>query len=300
MSPQPEPHPTEPGLSDLAAALRWHLRRKIASPQSGRHPGRQAGPDGPLRDLVPLIRHPDPRRIDLMRSILAPDGMAQVRRFAWPAGVVVHIVVDLSASIGAVASCDRHRIAALLSGALARAAAPGSDGWALWLAQGACVTQLHPPSRRVPDADELAEVISACPPQGQGCDGLITLAGAIPRTRTLTILISDCEFPAPELEAILTAFSGHALIPVWLRDSGFERPPTLPRNLPRLWRPRDPETGRAQTALLTAASARVAAEAATAARGALRATFARHGHQPAEVIDHIDALHFAAELAGPR
>lgn len=300
MSRRSPPSPPEPGLAGLVAALHWHLRRRIASPRPGRHPGRQAGPEGPLRDLVPLIRHPDPRRIDIIRSILAPDGMAQVRRFAWPAPVVVHVVVDLSASVGARGHSDRHRIAALLAGALAAAGASGGDGWALWLARGESATVLHPPSRRRADAAELAEDISACPPQGRGCDGLVALAGAIPRTRTLTLLISDFEIAPPQLDLVLSSFAGHALIPVWLRDSGLEQPPPLPRNLPRLWRRRDPETGRAQTALLTPASARAAAEAARAARAALRATFARHGHQPVELRDQIDTLSFAADLAGTR
>ena len=305
MAPWPAPpHPAavpyedEPGLPGLATALRWHLGRKINSPRPGPHRGRQAGAEGLLHDLVPLIRHPDPRRLDIGRSITDPTGMAQVRRFAQPARVTVHIVLDLSASISAVGHSDRHRIAALLAGAIAAAALPSGDGWALWLAQGAGVTELHAASRRQVDAAALAAEVSAIPAQGSGPEGLIALAGTLPRLRTLTILISDFEVAPPELDQVMTAFAGHELIPLWLRDSGFEAPPPLAGRLPRLWRQRDPETGRARTGLLTAAIARRAAAEAAEARAQLRAVFARHDRRPVEVQDRIDAAHLAAELAG--
>lgn len=286
-----------PGLAALGRAIVWRFRRRQAGVRPGAHRGRFAGADGLFTDLAPILACPDPRRLDLRRSVVDPFGMPAVRRFELPTTVTVHVVVDLSASLASRGASDRHRLAALLAGAFAEAAHACGDASALAVALGSEAEFALPPGRGRERTAAFRDTVLSVRPSGTGIEGLLGIAAALPRRRTLVVLISDMELAPTDLDAVLAAFDGHALIPVWLRDSALEAIDTGTGPLPGIARMQDPETGR--TALVVLGRRRVEAWRAgrERRREELQAVLASRGREAVTVLDRVQVAAFAEALA---
>ncbi|MEI9901029.1 MAG: DUF58 domain-containing protein [Hyphomicrobium sp.] len=91
---------------DIPYRLPWRHAR------AGVHRSKLEGSGGFFRDVVPLVRSPDPRRLDLRISARDPFGGLHVRRFEHKAAVTVYVLVDVSASMGFCGSTDKFALAA--------------------------------------------------------------------------------------------------------------------------------------------------------------------------------------------
>lgn len=276
----------------LFDALAWRLARALPGLRAGAHAGRMRGAGESFADVAPLLAHPDPRRLDLRRSVTDPFGGLIVRRFQTRTDLRLHVLLDASASLGAGASADRIGLAALLVAGFAQAARRGRDLFSLDVLAGARLVQTQGPTRRAGLAQELLEQLQALTPSGQGIEGLVAAAGALPAERVLVVLISDFELAPEELDRLLVALRPRPLLPIWLRDSGLENPPPH-RGLAELG---DPETGRRRTVLTGPRWAARQAQAGRTARAALQGVFAAHGLHPVQIADSIDLAELAASL----
>ncbi|MDQ7774959.1 MAG: hypothetical protein Q4615_03145 [Paracoccus aminovorans] len=281
------PSPAELHLFD---ALAWRLARALPGLRSGDHAGRMRGAGDRFADLAPLLAHPDPRRLDLRRSVTDPFGGLFVRRFQTRTDLRLHVALDASASLGAGASADRPGLARLLVAGFARAAWRGQDRFSLAVCCGDRLAHQEPPGRRAGLAAELLQ--AHWPPQGRGIAALLAMAADLPAQRLLVVLISDFDLTAQELDAVLAALRPRPVLPIWLRDRGLENP------APRLGLidAHDPETGRRRTQLATPGWAARQAAAARAHRQTLRGIFAQHGLRPVEIADSIAVARLAARL----
>lgn len=271
------------GEEQLFDALAWRLAKAQPDLRDGAHRARMRGPGAAFADTAPLLAFPDPRRLDLRRSLTDPFGGFFVRRFERQTDIVLHLIVDGSASLDAGASSDRQGLAALLSAGLSHAAIRGGDRAALQMIGGDAVLAETVPSRRSGIAQEIGKLVSEAAPKGQGIAGLCAAAHALPLHRVLVAVISDFDLQPDELDQWLAALSPRPVLPVWLRDSGLENP--SPRfGLAEL---RDPETGRRRTVLTTRKWAEAQANAARDQRAALRGVFQSHGLAPVEITDSI-------------
>jgi hypothetical protein len=280
------------GQLHLFDLLAWHLVRALPGLRSGGHAGRMRGAGESFVDMAPLLAHPDPRRLDLRRSLTDPFGGLFVRRFQTRTDLRLHVLLDASASLGAGASADRSGLAALLVAGFAHAARRGQDLFSLDVLCGERRVETQPPSRRAGLADELLERLRRLVPAGRGIEGLLAVAAELPSERILVVLLSDFDLAPDELDRLLVALQPRPLLPIWLRDSGLENPP--PRlGLAEL---RDPESGRRRTVLTTAGWARRQAEAARRSRAALDRVFAAHGLRPVQIADSIGVAELAASL----
>ncbi|WP_313533692.1 hypothetical protein [Haematobacter sp.] len=288
----------ERAFLELCEALAWRFSRRISGARPGQHRGRHAGSEGTFNDLSPLFRHPDPRRIDIRRTVADPFGETWVRRFAMPSTVTLHLMVDLSASIAATGATDRHRLAALLAGAFAGAVRLSGDACALAIAQGDAAEVVLAPGRDSGRALAVREAVETARPAGRGVEGLVRLAPLTPVARTLVVLMSDFEITGEEAERLLAAFGSHALLPLWLRDSALEAEERQhPGRVPRLLRLTDPETGRARTSVVTPARWDRWRQQRERQRAEVAAAFHRHARDPVEIRDRIAPADLAAELA---
>lgn len=276
----------------LFDALAWRLAQSLPGLRAGAHAGRMRGAGDRFADVAPLLSHPDPRRLDLRRSLTDPFGGMFVRRFQTRTDLRLHVLLDASASLGAGASADRLGLAALLVAGFAQAARRGQDLFSLDVLTGGRLERTQPPTRRAGLAQELLAQLQALTPSGRGVGGLIAAASALPSDRVLVVLISDFELAPEELDALLVALRPRPLLPIWLRDSGLENPP------PRLGLAEldDPETGRRRTVLTSPRWAARQAQAGRQARAALRGVFAAHGLHPVQIADSIDVGELAARL----
>lgn len=276
----------------LFDSLVWHLTRRQPGSRDGAHRGRLRGAGGAFADIAPLLAHPDPRRLDLRRSITDPFGGFFVRRFERHTDLVLHILLDASASLGTIASSDRQRVAALLAGGLAQAARRGGDRVALQAVNGQDRVLDLPPTRRAGIGEEIREDVNRLSALGDGIEGMCLAAANMPQRRVLVALISDFDHTTSELNQLLAALSPRPVLPLWLRDTGLEEPP----GRIGLSEMRDPESGRRRTVLTGRKWASRQAEAGRAHRRALRAVFASHGLRAVEIRDSIDLSQLIAEL----
>lgn len=276
----------------LFDALAWRLARAVPGLRAASHAGRMRGAGEHFADVAPLLAYPDPRRLDLRRSITDPFGTLFVRRFQTRTDLRLHLLLDASASLAASASADRAGLARLLVAGFAQAARRGQDLFSLSLCCGDRLAHHEPPSRRAGLADELLARLAALQPQGRGTAALLAAAQDLPPDRILVVLISDFDLTGPELSDLLGALRPRPVLPIWLRDRGLENPP------PRLGLidAHDPETGRRRTQLATRRWAARQTAAVAAHRTALRAIFAEHGLRPVEIADSIAVADLAARL----
>lgn len=276
-------------------ALAWRLRRAAQGVRPGAHRGARRGAGADFADIVDLMAHPDPRRIDVRRSVVDPGGAIRTRRFETPASLVVHVLADWSASLAAAAAADRRRMAETLVAGLAAAALRTGDRYALSAARGDDPAPLMlPPSRRAGLADWTLSALGAFKPGGVGLATLIAHAARTPRSGALVFVVSDFEVSPAELDALLSALEGRPAHFLWLLDSGFE----VASGRPALTDVLDLETGRVETVLMRHWYAQAYARARARRHAALDATFTAHGRAPIRIADNIDVGLLAASLAG--
>lgn len=276
-------------------ALAWRLGSASSGARPGAQRGRLHGSGGDFVDAAPLMAHPDPRRLDLRRSIVDPFGALKVRRFETRTGVTAHVLLDASASLAVAAKADRRGLAALLAAGLAQAAVRAGDRFALAAARGdGAEPLLMPPTRRRGLGREVFAAVAELTPQGRGVDELIAQAAEIPLQRTVTFLISDFELLPDELDRLLNALEGRALVPIWLRDSGLD---AVDGSF-GLCDVVDPETGSMRTVLMRRAWAAAYREARVERQRELTALLADHGRNPVVIADALDVAILIADLAG--
>lgn len=273
-----------PGEEYLFDALSWQLAKAQPGLREGGHRGQLRGSGSAFADIAPLLALPDARRLDLRRSLTDPFGNYFVRRYERHTDITLHVLVDGSASLGAGAASDRQGLAALMAAGLAHAARRGGDRVALQMIGGDRLLAETTPSRRAGISSEIGEQVTAVTPQGHGISGLCGRSQVLPMRRVLVALISDFDLSETELDQWLAALSHRPVLPIWLRDSGFEQPsPRL--GLAELY---DPETRRRRTVLTTRKWAAAQTQAASRHRDALRKVFQGHGLSPVEIRDSID------------
>lgn len=272
--------------------LTWRLARALPGMRPGGHRGTMRGAGDAFADLAPLLAHPDPRRLDVRRSLLDPFGTTFVRRFETRTDLTLHLLLDASASLRAGARSDRLGLAALLAAGFAEAAWRGRDRYALTAIGGEQVLDEILPARRRELGPELLERIGALRPDGEGVEGLERAAMALPARRILVVLISDFDHTTDELRRLLAALEPRPVLPVWLRDGGLE----APSGRLGLAETRDPESGRRRTVLTTKRWAAQQTQAAARHRASLRSIFAEHGLAPIEIRDQINVDALAAAL----
>ncbi len=276
----------------LFEALVWRLAQRISGARPDGHRGLARGAGEIFADVAPLARHPDPRRLDLRRSLTDPFGEVFVRRFETRTDLTLHLLLDASASLATGAATDRQETAALLASGFAQAARRGGDLFALDVGCGGRRALEIPPGRSLSAPEEIFARLQALAPQGEGLEALARLAEALPHERILVALISDFEQAPEELEALLSALRPRPLLPIWLRDSGLENPPGG-FGLADL---RDPETGRRRALLTTKAWAAAQSRTSAKRRAALKRVFERHGLRPVEILDGISIGDLSAAL----
>jgi uncharacterized protein (DUF58 family) len=122
-----------PGAAETRppADIPYRLAWRSPSPRAGVHRGRHDGSGGRFRDLVPILNHPDPRRVDLRATIRDPSAQLFVRRFDQPAAIALYALVDVSASMGVGDGGDKLGTASALVGALAASARKAGDAFGL-------------------------------------------------------------------------------------------------------------------------------------------------------------------------
>jgi len=199
----------------------FHYR--VAAPALGHFPGHHRSKRGEsgfeFRGHAALLDAPDPRRLDLHASLRDPFGNWMVRVYSQRKAVPVVMVCDVSASMGFEGLRRKLDVVADFAESLAWSASRTGDSFGFIGCDTAVRADLLLTQTRVRGAGtELAMRLRAMHPAGRSSRGLREAHRYLGRQRSLVFLVSDFHWPLPELNAVLTSFAQHELVPVVIWD----------------------------------------------------------------------------------
>ncbi len=281
----------DPGPAEIPYRLPW----RSSDVRIGAHRSKLEGSGGYFRDFVPLLRSPDPRRIDLRVSARDPFEGLHVRRFEQKASVSVYALVDVSASMGFRGDADKMRLAADLCTALAASVRRAGDAFGMIGCDAIVQPDLMFLATRARGSEiEMLRRLRTFRPTGRGSNGLVDAASLIAGRRKLVFIISDFYMPRADIEATFAALSHHDVIPIILSDS------LEMEKLPRwgILSLADLEVGRRRLVVMRPRLREAWQRRSGRRRAELNSIAARFGRQPFEIRDRIDWDRLGAYLVG--
>ena len=285
----------EPRHAISPADVPYRLPWRSSEVRIGAHRSKLEGSGGYFRDFVPLLRSPDPRRIDLRVSARDPFEGLHVRRFEQKASISVYALVDVSASMGFRGNADKMQLAADLCASLTASARRAGDAFGLIACDAVVRPDLMFLATRARGSElEMLQRLRNYSPRGRGTQGLLDAAALISGRRKLVFLISDFYIPAAETERIFAALAQHDIIPIVPSDTlDLER-------LPRwgIFSLTDLEVGRRRLIVMRPSLRDAWHRRSRRRRAELNATAARFGRQPFEIRDRIEWDRLGAYLMG--
>ncbi|MFV0477142.1 MAG: hypothetical protein ACK5ME_04805 [Parahaliea sp.] len=263
-------------------ALRW----RVSGWRAGAHKGSEEGRMGEFRRLVPFERAPD-SRLDLRSSLRDPFGKLHVRQVAQRTSADIHALLDTSGSMAFGDGWRLHR-AITIAQLFAQAAQAIHDRFGL--AAGARSLALYEPARHHGTQVQF-EHLSTISVGGIQQAGLLQAAHLLGRRRKLVVLLSDFEFPEPQLDKLLSTLSGHDIVPIRLCEKVHD-------NLPRygLLTVRDLETGHRRLLWLRPSLRARWREQEDERQQALARQFSRHGCRALDIPGKPDMLALTRHL----
>lgn len=284
-----------PSRPQPPADVPYRLPWRASDVRIGAHRGKLEGSGGFFRDVVPLLRSPDPRRLDLRISARDPFEGLYARRFEQKASVSVYALVDVSASMGFRGDADKMQIAADLCAALAAATRRAGEAFGLIGCDAIVQPDLMFLATRARGSElEMIARLRSFKPRGHGTGGFIDAAGLIAGKRKLVFLISDFYIPNAETERIFSALAHHDIIPIVLSDS------LEIEKLPRwgIMSLTDLEVGRRRLVVMRPSLRDAWQRRSGRRRAELKSIAARFGRAPFEIRDRIDWDRLGAHLVG--
>jgi uncharacterized protein (DUF58 family) len=281
-APAPEPQP-----------LPYRLRWRPGDAFIGAHPGRGDGTGGVFQRHVPLLRHPDPRRIDLRATFRDPMQELHVRQFAKRSAIAVVAIVDLSGSMGFESRVERMHVVAEFCATVAVSARRMGDRFGLIGCDAAVRDDVFmPPMRHQGLETEVFDRLVRAVPRGASAGGLIAAADRLPARRCLVFVVSDFLMPFPQVDQLLGALWRHDVVPVVVRDRGEEQ------DLPAwgLIELRDLETGHRRLAVMRPSLREAWRRAGAERRTGLDRLFRQYGRAPFHLVDQLDPDALAEHL----
>ncbi len=212
----------------MSAVQGFHYRLpyRVGSPRPGSHPGSSLGAGQEFVSHMSLYDRPDPRRLDLRASLrnLGGDWLVRVNRQR--AGVPVHVIVDVSASMSFGSRRTKLEVAADFVEALGQSAFRVGDALGMRAFDAAERDDLFTPAlvgRAV--GSVMAGMLRRCETTAGGMDGLQAAAMHFAGRRGLIFLVSDFHWPLERLGPALDFFAHAYLVPMIVWDPAETEPP---------------------------------------------------------------------------
>jgi len=265
----------------------YRLAGRIGGWRPGSHPSRSAGDGQQFVAHARLFDRPDPRRLDLRASLRSVDGDWLVRVNRMRAGVPVHAVVDVSASMlygrgGSKLDYARDFVAALGRSAFRIGDAAGLVAFDAREREDLAV----PATRSRGSGQAMAEALARVGDAGRGgIDGLDESLARLAARRGLVFILSDFHWPLDRLGGALDRVASSCVIPVIT----WHRAETEPPETHGLVALRDAETGRQRTLWLRPSIRAAWRERVAARRAQLDRILSRRGLRPFYAGDRFEA-----------
>ena len=279
----------------MSAEFKYEIGWPSVGVRPGHHRSRRGVGGFEFREHRPLSADPDPRRLDLLQSLTDPFGELKVRAFRERRAIAVQVIADLSRSMGfgaKFALLQEFTLSAAHS-AYRTGDAFGFMGAAETLVEDLCIGASR--SKNMPAV--ILDRLRGFTPWGRSNAGLREAAERVGRLRTLVFLVSDFHCSLADIDACLSRFSAHAVIPVVLWDAAeYTWPPHI-----QWTRLQDMETGRQRGVLNRPAFRARMRDEFIRRQTELRALFRAYGMCPLALGQPYDAdqvSHFFASGEG--
>lgn len=207
----------------------------------GLHASKTIGGNADFRGFNHFLSHPDPKRIDVRRSLMMVPKTLMVRTFYERNAITVYAMIDASSSMTFAGDTNKWKMVAEIASAIAWSASRQGDAFGLLTADDALRTDLCEPvsSQRGIAQHIYQKINSAQLKPSTSASALPKLAAQLSNKKSLVFLISDFHIEPEKLKTTLQAMAIHDVVPIVLWDDAEYE------NIPEWgWaRVRDMETG---------------------------------------------------------
>lgn len=233
------------------------------------------GGTGAFLGLQSLLTRPNPRRLDLRRSLTDPFGQWLVRNMSERISIPLYVVADVSASMAA--TDKREALADLVESAGLSAWRAGDPFGCVAADQRVRDALFRPATHSRGAGTRLGEQLRQFPFDGRSAAGLLEAFQLLGRRRALVLLASDFHFGLDMVVELLGSLAGHFVVPIVVWGQG-ESAASVPRR--GFIEVGDSESAARRFLWLRPRVVERIRTALAHRRTELRAAFGRHGLEP--------------------
>lgn len=204
----------------------YRLPHRVGAQRFGSHPGSSLGAGQEFVSHLNLYDRPDPRRLDLRASLRNVRGDWLVRVYRQRAGIPVHAVVDVSASMRFGARRPKLALVAGFVEALGRSAFRVGDALGMLAFDARERGDLRVPARLNRGMGSvMAALLRQCETAAGGIGGLEQAALHLAGREGLVFLVSDFHWPLDRLGGVLDLLAQAYVVPMIVWDPAEIEPP---------------------------------------------------------------------------
>lgn len=199
----------------------YRLNWRTYGVRAGTHASKALGGHADFKGFNHFLSQPDPRRIDVRRSLMMVPKTLMVRTFYERNAISVYAVVDASSSMNFAGDTDKWTMVAEITSAIAWSAARQGDAFGLIVADEKLRSDLSEPvSKKRGMAQHIYSKIRSAKLNAHiTASALPQLTTQLVNQKSLVFLISDFHLDAEALQATLQNISFHDVVPIVLWDA---------------------------------------------------------------------------------
>ena len=186
----------------------------------GGHASKTLGGNADFRGFNHFLSHPDPKRIDVRRSLMMVPKTLMVRTFYERSAINVYAVIDASSSMGFAGDTEKWKKVAEIASAIAWSASRQGDAFGLLTADDSVRLDLSEAvsSRRGVAQQIYQKIHSATLKPQSSASALPKLSTQLGHKKSLVFMISDFHIELETLKTILRNLAIHDVVPIVLWD----------------------------------------------------------------------------------
>jgi uncharacterized protein (DUF58 family) len=216
--------------TSLPQEFHYRMPHRGSGWRQGSHPGLSLGMGQEFVSHRSLYDWPDPRRLDLRASLRASpcDGRSDwlVRVNRQRSSVRVHVIVDVSASMGFGSQRRKLDVAADFVAALGQSAFRIGDSLGMFAFDARARTDLFVPAMFSRGMGSLmSDMLASCHAPVPGSEGLDEVAPHLAGRHGLIFLISDFHWSLDRLSGVLDLLASSLIVPMVIWDPAELQPP---------------------------------------------------------------------------
>ena len=213
-------------MTSLPQEFHYRMPHRGSGWRQGSHPGLSLGMGQEFVSHRSLYDWPDPRRLDLRASLRDPRSDWLVRVNRQRSSLRVHVVVDVSASMGFGSQRRKLDVAADFVDALGQSAFRIGDTLGMFAFDARARTDLFvPPMFSRGMGSLMSSMLASCQPAEAGSEGLEEVAPHLVGRHGLIFLISDFHWPLDRLGGVLDLLASSLIVPLVIWDPAELQPP---------------------------------------------------------------------------